>query len=123
MTFGQTVDAVVEKAYIEVDIATYLVDEVVATDSEAVAVASHLPNIEFGVAGLDAGSDSTSTSVDGVEAVGVEVMRHTARATNTRDHYGLVRRDTHLCHGLLQCHTDSMVTTARAKLNGLVTFE
>ena len=122
MTFGQTIDAVVEQAYIEIDIATDLVDKVVATNSEAVAIARHLPNIEFGMASLDSCSDSTSTSVDGVKPVGVEVVRHTARAADTRDHYGLVGGNAYLCHGFLQREANSVVATARAELNGLRTF-
>ena len=123
MTFGQTIDAVVEEAYVEIDIATDLVDKVVTTNSEAVAIACHLPHIEFGMASLDTRSDSTSTSVDGVKPVGVEVVWHTARAADTRDDYGLVGRYAHLCHGFLECEANSMVATARAELNGLVTFE
>ena len=122
MTFGQTINAVVEEAYVEIDIASNLMDKVVTTNSEAVAIAGHLPHIEFGMASLDTRSDSTSTSVDGVKPVGVEVVWHTARAADTRDDYGLVGRYAHLCHGFLECEANSMVATARTELNGLVTF-
>ena len=123
LTFGQTVDTVVEQAYVEIHVATDLVDKVVATNSEAVAIARHLPNIEFRMAGLNTRSDSTTTTVDGVKPVGVEIVWHTARAADTRDDYGLVGRYAHLCHGFLECEANSMVATARAELNGLVTFE
>ena len=43
--------------------------KVVATDSETVAVARHLPNIEFRMASLDSCSNSTTTAVDGVETI------------------------------------------------------
>lgn len=123
MTFGQTIDTVVEQAYIEIDIAANLVDEMVTTDSEAVAIARHLPNIELRMASFDARSNSTTTTVDSVETVGVEVVWHTAGTTDTRDDYCLVSRDTHLRHGLLECKANSMVTTTRTELDGLGTLE
>ena len=122
MTFGQTVDAVVEQTDIEIDIASNLVDKVVATNSEAVAIARHLPYIEFGMTGLDTRSNSTSTTVDSVETIRIEVVRHSARATDTRDYYSLVSWDTHLCHGFLEREANGMVATTRAELNGLRTF-
>ena len=43
LTFGQTIDAVVEHAYIQVHVTTYLMNKMVAADRETVAVTAHLP--------------------------------------------------------------------------------
>ena len=53
-------------------------DKVVATDGEAVAVARHIPNGEVGTSNLEACSDSQATTMDGVHAVGVHIIWHTA---------------------------------------------
>ena len=48
LALGESVDLVVEQQDVEVDVAAYGVDEVVASDCEAVAVAAYLPDAEFG---------------------------------------------------------------------------
>ena len=50
----------------------------ISTNSEAVAVASHLPYAEFWMAGFNTCGDSSTTSVYGVETIGVQVVRHSA---------------------------------------------
>ena len=94
----------------------------VTADSHAVAVAGHLPDSEFGVGCLNAGSDSTAASVNGVEAVGTEVVRHARGAADAADDGDLMRRDADLRHGFLQRHADSVVTAARAETYVLVGF-
>ena len=100
-----------------------LMDEVVTTNRHTVTVARHLPYGEFWMTSLDTCSNGTATTVDGVETIGIQVVRHTARTTDTRDHGYLMSRDTNLCHGFLQCHADSMITTTRTELYILITFK
>ena len=95
----------------------------ISTNSEAVAVASHLPYAEFWMAGFNTCGDSSTTSMYSVETVGVQVVRHTARTSNTRNHYCLMRWNPHLCHCFLQCHTYSMIATTWAKLYILITLK
>ena len=98
-------------------------DKVITTNSQTITITRHLPYAELGVTSLDSCGNRTTSTVDGVEAVGVQIVRHAARAADTGDDNGLMGRYTHLSHGLLQCHTDSMVTTARAKLYILIAFK
>ena len=123
LTFGQTVDAVIEETDIEIDVSAYLVDEMVSSDSEAVAVAGHLPNGQFGMACLHAGSDRTATTLNGIETVGIEIVRHSAGTTNTGDDCHLVGRDSYLRHGFLKRHADSVVAATRAETYILIGFE
>ena len=123
MTLGQTVDTVIEEAEVEVYVTTYLLNEVVGTDSEAVTVTRGLPNGQLGVTRLNAGSYRTATTVDRVETVGVQVVRHTARAADTRDHHRLVGRNTYFGHRFLHRRAYGVITTARAETYVLIGFE
>ena len=58
-------------------------DEVVATDSEAITVTRDLPNGHLGISGLEARSHCTTTSVDSVEGVSLGIIRQTRTATDT----------------------------------------
>ena len=95
----------------------------VGTDGEAVAVTRGLPNGQFGVAGLHAGSYSTATTVDGVETVGIQVVRHTARAADTGYYYRLMGRNAYLGHGFLHSGANSVVAATRAETYVLIGFE
>ena len=56
--------------------------EMVAADGEAVAVARHLPHCEVRTGGLESCGDGGRTTMDGVHAVGVHVIREARRATD-----------------------------------------
>ena len=77
MTLSQTVNLIVEQQKVEVHIAAHLVNEVVTTDSQAIAVATHLPHCHIRVGNLETSGHCTATTVNGVEAVGVHVVRQT----------------------------------------------
>ena len=53
-------------------------DEVVASDGETVAVARNLPDGHVGIGEFEAGGYGCGAAMDGVEAVGVHVVRQTA---------------------------------------------
>ena len=95
----------------------------VTTDSEAVAITGHLPNSNLRMSGLHAGSDSGTTTVNRIEAIGREVVRHTAGATDTGNNGNLMRWDANLSHSFLKGSCDSMVAATRAKTNVLIRFK
>ena len=98
-------------------------NKVVTTNSEAVAIACHLPYTQLWVASLNARSDSATATVNGIESVGVQIVRHTARTADTGYYYCLVSRYADLSHGFLQCHTNSMVATSRTELYILIALK
>ena len=77
-------------------------DEVVATDGEAVAIAAHLPYRKLGVGHFAACGDGSSTSVDGIHTVGVHVVGQAARTSDTGYHSDVVRSYDNLGHGLVE---------------------
>ena len=83
MSLRKSVDPVVEENHVEVDVAAVGMDEVIATDGQSVTVTADLPNCQFAVGHLAAGSYGCRTSVNGVHAVGGHVMGQTAGATDT----------------------------------------
>ena len=95
-------------------------NEMVSTDCEAVSVSAHLPNSQFRMRSLDAGRYRSASSVDRIETVGIEIVRHTAGTSDTGDDRYLMRRDTYLRHRFLQRHAYRMVTTSRAKTYVLI---
>ena len=82
LTLRQTVDTVVEQNHVQVDVTTHGVDEVVAANSQTVAIARYLPDTELGVHHLGTCSDSGSTTVNGLHGIGIDVIRQAAAATN-----------------------------------------
>ncbi len=77
LPLGEAVDLVVEQYQVDVHIAPYGMDEMVAADSKRVTVAARLPHAERGVGELDAGADGGSPAVNAVEPVGGHVIRQT----------------------------------------------
>ena len=114
LSLCEAVDAVVEQNHVQIDITADGVDEVIATDGEAVAVAADLPDGEGGVGDLGAGADGSGTAVDGLHGVGVHVVGQTAGAADAADDGGVVGSNANLGHGLVQRGKEEMVTAARA---------
>ena len=78
LTFGETVDLVVEDGDVQVLVAAHSVDKVVAADGHGVTVAHVDPHAEGGVGEFDTCGDGAGASVDAVEAVGVDIIGDTA---------------------------------------------
>ncbi len=93
LALGQAVDAVVEQQDLEPDVAAQHVDQVVAADRQRVAVAGGDPHLEVGPRQLEAGGHRRRAAVDGVEAVGVHVVREAAGAADAGDDHELLARD------------------------------
>lgn len=85
LTFGKTVYLVVEQQYVDVDIASYGVYEMVTADSERVAVARYLPYAQLGIRDLDACGYGRGTSVNAVKPESLHIIREARRTTYTRN--------------------------------------
>ncbi len=120
LALGQPVDAVVEQQDVEVDVAAQDVDQVVAADRERVAVAGDDPHRQLGPRRLEPGGDRRRAAVDGVEAVGVHVVREAARAADAGDEDEVLARDAELGQHLLHLREDRVVAAARAPADVLV---
>ena len=78
LSLCESIDTVVQKYHIQVDVTTHGVDEVVTTDSKTVAVTADLPDGEVRIGYLGTGSDGSSTSVDGLHRIGINIVWQTA---------------------------------------------
>ena len=83
LTFGQTVDAVVQQNHVQVDVTAYGVDEVITADGQTVTVAGDLPYRQVGIGNLGTCRDGSSTSVDGLHRIRIHVIGQTAGAADT----------------------------------------
>ena len=77
-------------------------DKVVTTNGQTIAVATYLPYREVGVGYLAARSNGGCTTMDGIHAVGVHVVRQTAGAADTRDDGDFMGRNADFGHGFMQ---------------------
>ena len=75
LSFGQTINFIVEKNYVQVDITTYGMDKMVTTDSQTVAVAGDQPDTQVGTGSLHTCCYCSTTSVDGMETVCIHIIR------------------------------------------------
>ena len=110
LALGQPVDAVVEEYNHHIDVAAQYVQEMVAADAQAIAVAGDNPDLEIWSGGLKPGGDRRGTPVDAMEAVGV----------NEDD---LLARDTEVRHQLLGLGEDRIVAAAWTPADLLVRDE
>ena len=91
LALGQAVNVVVEQDDVQVEVAANGVHQVVAADRQAVAVAGDDPHLQVGPGHLQTGRHGRGPAVDGVEAVGVHVIREAARTADARDEHDLFR--------------------------------
>ena len=95
---GHAVDLVVEEDAGEVDVAPAGVDEVVAADGGAVAVAGEHHHGEVRAGHLDAGGDRQRPPVDGVHRAQVDVVGGAAGAADAAHHHGLLALEAQIEH-------------------------
>ena len=95
----------------------------VAADAEAVAVAGDDEDGELGAGGLEAGRDGGGAAVDGVEAIGVDVVGEAAGAADPADEDDLLTGNAEAGQGLLHLGEDGVVPAARTPANFLVRNE
>ena len=120
LPLGETVHLVVEEHDLDVHVAPDAVQQVVAADGEAVAVAGDDPHGQVGVHRLQPRGDGGRPPVDGVDAVGVHVVREAARAADARDEDDLLPGDADLRKDLLHLREDGIVAAAGAPPHLLV---
>ena len=75
LSLRQTIDLIVEKNDIQVDITTDSVDKMITADSQAVAITRNQPYAQVRASRLYAGSDSRSTTIDRMETIGIHIIR------------------------------------------------
>ncbi len=87
LPFGKAVNLIVEENYIDVDIPADGMDEMVASDSKGIPIATSLPYGKPWIGHLDAGSYSRGPAVYGMETVSVHIIRKTGRAAYAAYHH------------------------------------
>ena len=97
-------------------------DEVVAADCKTIAVATHLPYGHFRIGNLEAGGHCGCASVNGMETIGIHVVRQTRATSNTGNHGSLVRGHREFGHRLVEGVEDSVVAASRTPAHRLVAF-
>src|SRR5262249_47186377 len=95
----------------------------VAANRQCIAVAGHDPDRELRSRDLEPGRQSRCPTVDGMEAVGVHVVREPARAADPGDEDEVLARHAELWQEFLHLGEDGVVTTARAPAHVLVRDE
>ena len=127
LPFGQTINLVVEKDDVDVDIAPDGVDEMVASDSQGIAVTAGLPYGKPGIGHLYACRNCCCPSVDAVEAVGIHIVGQTRRAAYTRNHHiallVVVQGLTHLGESPLKSREHCVVAATGAPPHLLIALE
>jgi hypothetical protein len=94
--------------------------QVVAADREAVAVARDHPDVEVGIGELDTGRDGRGPAVDGVEAIGFDVVGKARGTADPRDEDRVVGVGPELGQRLLHGLEDRVVAAAGAPADLLV---
>ncbi len=123
LALREPVDPVVEEQDRDVDVAPEHVQQVVAADRQAVSVPRDHEDLELGPGELEPGRQGRGAAVDGVEAVGVHVVREAARAADARDEHDVLSRDAEIGHRLLHRAQDGVVPAAGAPAHVLVGLE
>ena len=83
LPLGQSINLVVEQQDLEVLVSAQGVDEMVAPDGQAVAVAGDDPDLLVRVGRLHSGGHGQGAAVNGMETVGGHVERKPAAATDS----------------------------------------
>ena len=77
-------------------------DEVVTTDSQTVTVTGNLPDSQIRISHFGTCCNGSGTSVDGMEAIRIYIIRQTGRATDTGNYGDIVRSYSQFGHCLVQ---------------------
>ncbi len=112
LPLGQAVDLVVLHDVGDVGVAAHRVNEVVAADAVAVAIAGYGDDLQVVVRQLDASRHRQGATVDAVVGVDPQVVGQLRAAADATDHQRLVRREAQPDQGLLQRGKDAEVAAA-----------
>ena len=97
-------------------------DEMVTTNGQAVTITGNLPNSKIRISHLGSRSNGCRTSVDGVHAIRIHVIRQTRRTSDTGNHRNFMGRYSQFGQSLVKRIQESVVAAARtpARLSGFV---
>jgi len=95
-------------------------DEVVSAYGKAVAVTRNLPHGHCRIGHLESRSHCGGTALDGVESVGVHVVREARAAPDARNHGCVVGSHAYFGHSLVEHVEYGMVATSGAPAHRLV---
>src|SRR5579875_768542 len=123
LPFGQAVDSVVEQQDFQVNISSEGMDEMVATDGQAIAVASHYPYVQLGSGYLQTGSNRGSTTMSCVKIVRVYVVREAFCTSDPGDEHDVFSWYAEFGHNLLHLRQNGVVATSRAPAHFLIRNE
>ena len=113
LTGRQAVNLVVHHDVGQVDVAPHGVDEMVAADAVAVAIAAGADDFQFVVAELDAGGHGKGPAMQGVHAVGVDIARQVRGAADAADDTDLMRLQAEVEQRGLERGEDGEIAAAR----------
>lgn len=118
------VDVVVEHDDREVHIAAAAVDEVIAADGRAVAIARDDDDVEVRVGELDARRERNGAAVRRVQGIKVHVARGARRAANARDDDRVVLREALLLDRLDDgLHRDAVAAARAPEMRQMILAE
>ena len=116
----ETVDLVIEQQDIQVKITAQNVQQMIAADREAVAVAGDDPHLQVRIGHLQTGSDGRRPAMDRVHPISFHVIGKTRGATNTGNDGHLVFIQAKLGKDVLNLFEDGVISAAGAPAHFLV---
>ncbi len=117
LSFGQAIDTVVEEKNVYVQVAPEQVKKMIGSDGKSVPVTRDHPYGQFRVCHLHARRDGGSSTMNGMETVGVHVVGKTAAAPDPAHDHELLTGNAKLGQGPLYCIKNRIVSTTRAPAN------
>ncbi len=120
MALGQAVDPIVEQQDRHVHIAAQRVDEMIATDRQRVAVAGDHPDRQIGPGDRQTGGDGGRAAVDGVNTVGVQVVREPARASDPGNEHQILTAQPEFGQETAHGREDDVITAPRTPAHLLI---
>jgi hypothetical protein len=123
LTFGEAVNFIIEKQYVDVYIAPEQVGQVITPYAQAIAIAGDHPYTQVWIGHFQPGSHGRRPSVDAVHAVGVHVVGKAGTTTDARDENDVFPGDAQLGEHLLHLGEDAIVATAGTPFYFLIAGE
>ena len=120
LALGEPVDLVIEHHYVEANVPTQSMDEVVASDTQRITIAADHPDVEIRPCHGEACGNRRRTPMDRVHSVGVHVVRESRRTADARDEHGLFSAHPKVGHHHLDRRQDVVVPAPRTPADFLV---
>src|ERR1700754_4598076 len=120
LPLGQPIDLVVKQQDVQVEIAAQQMDSVIPPNTETIPVARDDPDAQLGTAGLQPRSDSRSTPMDRMHAIGIHIIGKTAATTYPRNNNDVLPGYSQGRHNFLHLGEDDIIPASRAPADLLV---